>query len=146
MLGTSPGYTEHRMKCSDMWAYWDSSSEAEAAGGMFRPCRSVHRNGEQLFVRFWTKWQAIFLNFPRSCAPEKSVFSLKTVTSFPCQIHMLMSWPLGPQEVTVLEDKTCTGVAVVQLLSSVWPHALQHARLSCPSLSPGVCSNSCPQK
>ena len=23
-------------------------------------------------------------------------------------------------------------------------HGLQHARLSCPSLSPGVCSNSCP--
>ena len=24
------------------------------------------------------------------------------------------------------------------------PHGLQHARLSCPSLSPRVCSNSCP--
>ena len=24
------------------------------------------------------------------------------------------------------------------------PHGLQHARLHCPSLSPGVCSNSCP--
>ena len=27
---------------------------------------------------------------------------------------------------------------------SLWPHRLQQARLSCPSLSPGVCSNSCP--
>ena len=27
---------------------------------------------------------------------------------------------------------------------SLWPHGLQHVRLSCPSLSPGVCSNSCP--
>ena len=26
----------------------------------------------------------------------------------------------------------------------LWPHGLQHARLPCPSLSPGVCSNSCP--
>ena len=26
---------------------------------------------------------------------------------------------------------------------SLWPHGLQHARLSCPSLSSGVCSNSC---
>ena len=25
---------------------------------------------------------------------------------------------------------------------SLWPHGLQHARLPCPSLSPGVCSNS----
>ena len=28
--------------------------------------------------------------------------------------------------------------------NSLWPHRLQHARLPCPSLSPGVCSNSCP--
>ena len=27
---------------------------------------------------------------------------------------------------------------------SSWPHGLQHARFPCPSLSPGVCSNSCP--
>ena len=26
---------------------------------------------------------------------------------------------------------------------SLWPHGLQHARLPCPSLLPGVCSNSC---
>ena len=29
------------------------------------------------------------------------------------------------------------------LSSILWPHGLQHARLPCPSLSPGVCSNSC---
>ena len=28
--------------------------------------------------------------------------------------------------------------------NSLWPHELHHTRLSCPSLSPGVCSNSCP--
>ena len=27
---------------------------------------------------------------------------------------------------------------------SLWPHGLQHAWLPCPSLSPRVCSNSCP--
>ena len=27
---------------------------------------------------------------------------------------------------------------------SLWPHGLQHARLPCSTLSPGVCSNSCP--
>ena len=27
---------------------------------------------------------------------------------------------------------------------SLWPHGLQHDRLPCPSLSPGVFSNSCP--
>ena len=28
--------------------------------------------------------------------------------------------------------------------SSLWPHESQHARLPCPSSSPGACSNSCP--
>ena len=28
--------------------------------------------------------------------------------------------------------------------NSLWPHGLQHARLPCPLLSPGVYSNSCP--
>ena len=27
---------------------------------------------------------------------------------------------------------------------SLWPHGLQHASLPCPSLTPRVCSNSCP--
>ena len=27
---------------------------------------------------------------------------------------------------------------------SLWPHELQHAKFPCPSLSPRVCSNSCP--
>ena len=27
---------------------------------------------------------------------------------------------------------------------SLWPHGLQHARLPCPSLSPRICSYSCP--
>ena len=26
----------------------------------------------------------------------------------------------------------------------LWPHGLQHARLPCPSPTPGACSNSCP--
>ena len=28
--------------------------------------------------------------------------------------------------------------------NSSWPHGLQHAKLPCPSLSSGACSNSCP--
>ena len=28
--------------------------------------------------------------------------------------------------------------------NSLWPHELQHARLPCPSPSPGVCLHSCP--
>ena len=36
-------------------------------------------------------------------------------------------------------------VVIIWSLSwSLWPHGLQHTRLPCPSLSPRVCSNSCP--
>jgi len=35
-------------------------------------------------------------------------------------------------------------VVIIQLLSRVKPHGLQHTRLPCPSLSPRVYSNSCP--
>ena len=28
--------------------------------------------------------------------------------------------------------------------NSLWPHGLQPTRLPCPSLSPGICSDSCP--
>ena len=39
-------------------------------------------------------------------------------------------------------DCCCSSVA--QLCPSLQPRGLQHARLPCPSLSPRVCSNSCP--
>ena len=34
--------------------------------------------------------------------------------------------------------------SVTKLCLILWPHGLQHARLPYPSLSPGVCSDSCP--
>ena len=44
--------------------------------------------------------------------------------------------------------KPCDGSFVVvkslSLDSSLRPHGLQHTRLPCPALSPGVCSNLCP--
>ena len=42
---------------------------------------------------------------------------------------------------------TMVWLSSVQLLicvQSLRPHGLQHARLSCPSPTPGACSNSCP--
>ena len=33
---------------------------------------------------------------------------------------------------------------ILLLSNSSWPHGLQHARLPCPSLPPGACSNLCP--
>ena len=34
--------------------------------------------------------------------------------------------------------------SVTRSCPTLWPHGLQHARLPCPLLSPGMCSNSCP--
>ena len=56
---------------------------------------------------------------------------------------------LGYYEATVSRRVKLPGnrlQVVVQLLSCIQlfgPHGLQQARLPCPSLSPGICSNSC---
>ena len=42
---------------------------------------------------------------------------------------------------TVLVSCCCS---VTQSCPTLWSRELQHARLPCPSPSPGVCSNSCP--
>ena len=41
-------------------------------------------------------------------------------------------------------NPVCCCCSVVQSYLTLWSHGLQHNRLPCPSLSPGVCSNSCP--
>ena len=38
----------------------------------------------------------------------------------------------------------CCWCSVAKSCPTLWPHGLQHARLPCPSPSPGVCSNSYP--
>ena len=38
----------------------------------------------------------------------------------------------------------CSHCSVTQSCNSLWPHGLQHTRLSCPTPSPGACSDSCP--
>ena len=41
-------------------------------------------------------------------------------------------------------EDSCCCCSIAQLCPTLWLYGLQHARLPCPSLSPGVCSNSCP--
>ena len=51
----------------------------------------------------------------------------------------LTNWKMG------LVQRICCCCSVVKLcLTLCEPMGLQHARLPCPSLSPRVCSNSCP--
>ena len=53
-----------------------------------------------------------------------------------------VSWAVLPGQGYPLGYEMLFSPSVVS--SSLWPHGLQHARLPCPSLSPGDCSNSCP--
>ena len=48
-----------------------------------------------------------------------------------------VQWSLGKQSIQF--QFSCSVVS-----SSLWSHGVQHARLPCSSLTPGVCSNSCP--
>ena len=51
---------------------------------------------------------------------------------------ILYHWVLGKPQILLF----CCSVAKSCL--TLWHHGQQHARLPCPSLSPRVCSNSCP--
>ena len=67
-------------------------------------------------------------------------------------ISLLNAWLLSTNEATWTWSFFVGWFLTTNLLlfrclvmsNSSWPHGLQHARLPCPSLSPGVCSNSCP--
>ena len=49
-------------------------------------------------------------------------------------------WLLGQS----LYERTIVQFSLSVVSDSLWPHGLQHARLLCPSPTPGACSNSCP--
>ena len=58
-------------------------------------------------------------------------------------------WSFGDLKLCthVRENQSNDGVLcccwVTKSYLTLWPHELQHARFPCPSLFPGVCSNSC---
>ena len=56
---------------------------------------------------------------------------------FDCQL-----WPGAIVPYTASLDSVHFSCSVVS--NFLWPHALQHARLPCPSPTPGAYSNSCP--
>ena len=73
------------------------------------------------------------------CAPELSLYP-KSPKKFTTQRPFV--W-----DRMKISRKTWSKIVVVQLLimsDSLWPLGLQLARLPCPSLSPRLCSNSCP--
>ena len=86
------------------------------------------------------KGMALILKGFRICRPSCFAWALR------------MSCPSVPRRSVFSQQTlshTCTLPSTIQFSRSVvsdslWPRGLQHARLPCPSLTPGAYSNSCP--
>ena len=66
-----------------------------------------------------------------------------TYSSYHCKIHPAQcTWDVSFSFSDTFNDSVQFSHSVMS--NSLWPHGLQHARLSCPSPIPRVYSNSCP--
>ena len=70
---------------------------------------------------------------------HKEGWALKTWCFQTVVLEKTLESPLDCKEIQPVSQFSCSVMA-----DSLWPHGLQHVRLPCPSLSPRVCSNSCP--
>ena len=82
-------------------------------------------------------------------------FSVLWCSTWISEVSSMTSCPMiplpvcGPWCTLPSTTDSTKGTSSVQFSHSVvsgslWPHGLQHARLPCPSPTPGACSNSCP--
>ena len=69
---------------------------------------------------------------------------LAKISRCPKQQSAMLNWLLGPRSANVVCVWCVCSFSRYLVSDSLRPHGLQEARLPCPSLSPGVCSNSCP--
>ena len=56
-------------------------------------------------------------------------------------VHLIL---FSSSKVILIFIRSPSWCSVAKSCLTLWPYGLQHARLLCPSLSPGVCSDSCP--
>ena len=94
-----------------------------------------------------------FLPLSASPPPPCMYFLISSpmlLTTFPLQLHFLFQAGVANYFLIICVDNNgqslcrwwcCSVTNHARLLQ---PNGLQHARLPCPSLSPKVCSNSCP--
>ena len=95
---------------------------ARVEGKMFFSLSWLSESPEELMNiihRFPCLWIRIFREYSNECLKANPIISQHW-----CQIELLFCH-------YIVSD-------------FLWPHGLQHARLPCPSLFPGVCLNSCP--
>ena len=92
----------------------------------------------------------IYLTVPgcSKCLCAKSVVACQASLSieFPRQAHWseLPCPPPADLPDPVIESAPHCCFSIDQLYLTLWHHELQHTRLPSPSLSPRICSNSCP--
>ena len=71
-----------------------------------------------------------------------------------CDVHMsiwtkhwrsngVFHFPPDMSHIFIIYWESCCHWSVNKLSLTLRPHGLQHTKLLCPSLSPGICSNSC---
>ena len=77
------------------------------------------------------------------CTSSPLVWSILTLNKFTCLIPTSLS-DLCPKATPSSWISLIVLFSHWLLYNSLWCDGLQHARLLCPPLSPGVCSNSCP--
>ena len=121
------------------WKWKQDQMETQRGPGGIYLVGPVGLNTDRVTNSSWFVWDfLIFITqvlHPRKpSVPGASVghhMAVLTMASFPCLV--------GTEELLSQLLFSCSVVS-----SSLWPHGLQHARLPCPSPSPGACSNSCP--
>ena len=74
--------------------------------------------------RIWAGKIRSMAEYNGLCIPVRPPRTQVHITTWLLLVRLLFSWSVVPK--------------------SLRPHGLQHARPSCPSLSPGVCASSCP--
>ena len=90
----------------------------------------IHQTGKPIFTELllWLRYYSRCFFFFFSTVTEW-IYSMVPYTDHPMSMPLIL---------------ICSCCSVTQLCLTLLPHAPQHARLPCPSLSPRVCSNSCP--
>ena len=77
------------------------------------------------------------------CLSTQSYFFVVLLLLFPCSFVQGQPIP-NPSTSLICKQRLVLLFSHSVVSNSLWLHALQHARLPCPSPSPGARSNSCP--
>ena len=87
------------------------------------------------------------------CMLTKIFYQMFSIICFKVLIRILLKFYINFKRINILNTVFSPKITLLLLLfscsvvsDSLQPHGLQHARLPCPSPSPGAYSNSCPRK